>query len=89
MTQLNLKNLTIHQAGKLLSEKQITSVELVESYLQRIEEIDGRIRAYVTVTPDLALAQAERADASIASGKFGPLTGIPMQLKDNMCTKGV
>ncbi len=89
MTQLNLKNLTIHQAGKLLSEKQITSVELVESYLQRIEEIDGRIRAYVTVTPDLALAQAKRADASIASGKFGPLTGIPMQLKDNMCTKGV
>ena len=89
MTQLNLKNLTIHQAGKLLSGKQITSVELVESYLQRIEEVDGRIRAYVTVTADLALDQAKRADASIASGNFGPLTGIPMQLKDNMCTKGV
>ncbi|MFH1646625.1 MAG: Asp-tRNA(Asn)/Glu-tRNA(Gln) amidotransferase subunit GatA [Chloroflexota bacterium] len=80
---------TIHEAGRLLREKKISSVELTESCLERIGEVDGKVRALVTVTGDLALEQARRADETIAAGKAGPLTGVPVVIKDNMCTRGV
>jgi aspartyl-tRNA(Asn)/glutamyl-tRNA(Gln) amidotransferase subunit A len=57
--------------------------------LQRIREVDGRVRAYVTVTEELALEQAREADERIAAGDAGPLTGIPVAIKDVMCTRGV
>jgi len=57
--------------------------------LERIRQVDGRVRAYVTVTEDLALQQAEEADARIARGDATPLTGIPVCIKDVLCTRGV
>ncbi len=85
----NLHNLTVHEARELLDRRQASSVELTQAYLARIQAVDPKVRAYVTVTADQALAQAREADTRIAAGKAAPLTGIPMQIKDNMCTRGV
>jgi aspartyl-tRNA(Asn)/glutamyl-tRNA(Gln) amidotransferase subunit A len=62
---------------------------LTEAVLSRIAEVDGRVQAYVTVTEELALRQADAADARIARGEVAPLTGVPVCVKDVICTKGV
>jgi aspartyl-tRNA(Asn)/glutamyl-tRNA(Gln) amidotransferase subunit A len=82
-------DLTIHAAHELLKAKKISSVELTKAYLDRIKAVDSKVRAIVTVTEEHALEQAKKADEQIAGGKAGPLTGIPMLLKDNMSTKGI
>jgi len=81
--------LTIHEAHQLLKSKKISSVELTQSALDRIQQVDSRLRALVSVTPEIALKNADRADKLIAEGKAGPLTGIPGIIKDNMCTRGI
>ncbi len=83
------KQLTISEAHKLLKNKQVSSVDLTKSVLERIEKIDSQVKAIVTVTGELALEQAKRADGMIASGDCRPLTGIPAMIKDVICTKGV
>ena len=80
---------TIHEANKLLREKKISSVELTKDYLERIRQVESKVHAFVTVTDELALEQARKADGLIAGGKAGPLTGIPIVIKDNMCTRGI
>ena len=89
MPSLDVLGLTLEDAGKLLQKKQITSVELTRAVLDRINAVEPRTRAYVTVTGDMAIEQARKADERIAKGQAGPLTGVPMQLKDNISTKGV
>ena len=84
-----LYKLTIHEARTLLDQRELSSVELAQSYLERIERLEPRVKAYVRVTPEQALKQAQQADALIARGEALPLTGIPLQIKDNMCTRGV
>jgi len=81
--------LTIHEASRQLKEKRISSTELVKDCLERIERVESKVHALVTVTDELALEQARRADEIIAAGNAGPLTGIPIVIKDNMCTRGV
>ena len=83
------ERLTIHEARLLLTRREISSVELTRSCLDRIHEVEDRVKAFVTVTGDLALQQAQEADRRIAEGRGGPLTGIPMQIKDVMCTRGI
>jgi len=82
-------NLTIHEAGELLRKKQVSSVELTKAYLDRIGTTESKVHAFVTVTSDRAIEQAKKADAALARGNAGPLTGIPVLVKDNMCTRGV
>ena len=82
-------DLTIHAAHELLKSKKISSVELTKSHLARIKAIEPKVRAIVTVTEEQALQQAKKADELIASGKASPLTGIPVLIKDNMCTNGI
>ena len=84
-----LASLTIHEARTLLDSREVSSVELARATLDRIAQVEDRVKAFVTVTEDLAIGQAERADARIAKGDAAPLTGVPMQLKDNMATRGV
>ena len=84
-----LHSLTVGEASALLKKRELSSVELTTALLQRIRAVDDKVKAYVTVTEDLALRQAEAADKRIAAGEAGPLTGIPMQLKDNLATNGV
>ncbi len=85
----NTNQLTIYAAYQQLKQKQISSVELTQAYLQRIHEVDSKVKALVSVTAELAIKQAKKADQMIAAGESTPLTGIPAIIKDNMCTQGV
>jgi aspartyl-tRNA(Asn)/glutamyl-tRNA(Gln) amidotransferase subunit A len=85
----DLTSLTIADARKQLLAKEITAVELTEAYLGAIAATNGALNAYVTVTPEIARAQAQASDARIAAGKAGALEGIPLGIKDLFATKGV
>jgi aspartyl-tRNA(Asn)/glutamyl-tRNA(Gln) amidotransferase subunit A len=82
-------DLTIYGAHRLLKKRELSSLELTKAVLERIHQVDGKVHSFVTVTEDIALAQARQADVHIKAGKLSPLTGIPALIKDNMCTKGV
>jgi len=78
------------ELGRALRERKISPVELVESYLARIEALDPRLHAFVTVSRETALAQARRAETEIAKGKVrGPLHGVPYGAKDLFAIKGL
>ena len=87
MSELNW--LTIQEARRMLDRKEVSSVELTRSCLEHIEHVEGQVRSFITLTPDLALEQAEAADRTLANGDGAPLTGIPVQIKDVMCTQGI
>lgn len=72
-----------------LRARALSSVELVEACLARIEALDGRLNCLITVTRERALGQARAADKRLAAGDAGPLTGIPLLHKDIFCTRGV
>ena len=80
---------SVRQMSDALHTKEVSASELADAHLTRINEIDHRIGAYLTVTPDVARDQALVADATLARGDGGALTGVPMQLKDNMATRGI
>ena len=86
---MKLYELTIHQAHELLRRREITAVELTQSCLNRILAVDNQIKAYLTLTPELALEQAREADRRRAAGEDHPLLGVPMAVKDIICTEGV
>jgi len=81
--------ITIHEAHRLLKEKKISSVELTKHYLEHIKKSEPEVKAFTTVTAELALQQAKQADETIAAGKIQSLTGIPIAIKDVICTQGV
>ena len=83
------RQLTIQEASERLARREVSAVELTRAHLERIDRLEDRIKSFVTVTPELALQQAEQADRRIAAGEAGPLTGVPVQIKDVICTKGV
>ncbi len=80
---------TLAELSQALQSKTLSSVELTQHYLQRIDQLDGQLNSYITVSPDLALAQAKNADVRLAAGGAGPLTGIPLAHKDLFCTQGL
>ena len=86
---IDVHSLTIVEAGKLLKNKEVSSTELTRAYLDRIESIEPKVQALMTVTGELALAQAKEADAVIGRGEAGALTGVPVILKDVISTKGI
>jgi aspartyl-tRNA(Asn)/glutamyl-tRNA(Gln) amidotransferase subunit A len=86
---VELYNLTIHELHTRLSTGEVTSQEVTESVLKRVESIDEQVNAYITVTKPLAMAQAKKADEVISRGQCTPLTGIPLAIKDILCMKGV
>ena len=87
---MKLYALTIHQAHQMLRKKEITSRELVESVLSRIDQVEPEIAAFNQVQKESSLKEGERLDQKIGRGMFkSPLTGIPIGLKDNICFQGV
>jgi len=87
MTELHTQTLIELSAG--LKAKRFSSVELTQHFLQRIERFNSELNAFITVTPDMALTQAKAADAQLAAGQGGALTGLPLAHKDIFCTDGV
>ena len=82
-------DLTISELRKLLDSGDISAQELTGLYLERIVSVDEKVKAYVTITEREARDQAEEADRKIKEGNAGPLTGIPLGIKDVICTEGI
>jgi Asp-tRNA(Asn)/Glu-tRNA(Gln) amidotransferase A subunit family amidase len=82
--------LPTHRLSALLKERKLTSTQVTKIYLDRIKRFDPKLRAIITLTPDVALQQARAADREIAAGKYrGPLHGIPYGVKDLLDTAGI
>ena len=84
-----LTELTINEAARLLRLHSISAAELVTAHVKRIEEVDPLVKAYLRFTPELWEKQADEADEKLSRGEGGPLTGIPVAIKDVLCVKGV
>jgi len=84
-----LTTLTAHEAADRLRARDISSVELTDAYLGRIDAVEPAVHAYLNVTRDLALSMAAEADRRRAEGEDGPLLGIPVALKDLLATEGL
>ncbi len=88
-TATDLAFLTASQAADLFQKRELSPVELTEVYLERIEASQPNIRAFITITADLALEQAKAAETALSQGDTRPLLGIPMAYKDIYATSGI
>ncbi len=86
---MELCQLTIHDARDRLVAREISAVELTEAVLERILALDNEVKAYLALTPETALEQARAADERRAAGENNPLLGIPLAIKDVLCTRGI
>ena len=87
---MSLHELTVVEAGAKLRSGEATAVDLLETVLERAHRTEAQLHAYLTLDREGALVAARTADADLGSGvDRGPLHGIPVALKDNMCTRGV
>jgi aspartyl-tRNA(Asn)/glutamyl-tRNA(Gln) amidotransferase subunit A len=84
-----LTSLSVQEAADALKKREISSVELTQAHFDRIAAVDDKVKAFLTLTPELALGAARAADARRASGEDHPLLGIPIAYKDVLTTKGV
>lgn len=87
---MNLYELTAHELSDKLKAKEVSSTEITKSVIERIEKVEGTIGSYITSTHEQALETAKLVDNKIANGEeIAPLEGIPMAIKDNICTEGI
>jgi aspartyl-tRNA(Asn)/glutamyl-tRNA(Gln) amidotransferase subunit A len=85
----DVAQLSIRELGQRLVAREFSAVELTQRYLQRIDDHNAELNAFITVDPSFALAQAEEADRLLRAGDHHPLTGIPVALKDTIPTAGL
>jgi aspartyl-tRNA(Asn)/glutamyl-tRNA(Gln) amidotransferase subunit A len=86
---LPLHALSARETADLVARREVSAREVVEAALARIEAVESRVHAFLTITPETARAQADAIDEAIARGEtVGPLAGAPIALKDNICTRG-
>lgn len=81
--------MALKKLRKMLDSKKISAIELTEQYLERIEKTDKEINSYITVCKENAISDAKKAQEIIDSGKSSAFTGLPISVKDNICTLGV
>ncbi|UCE78805.1 MAG: Asp-tRNA(Asn)/Glu-tRNA(Gln) amidotransferase subunit GatA [Nitrospiraceae bacterium] len=86
---MDLFELGISELRALLEKREISSVNIVESICKRIDRVENNIKAYITVTKEHALHMAEHADKEMKNDITKPLLGIPVAVKDNICTKDI
>ena len=83
-------SLSLSEQAELLRQRKISAVELTGDYIKRIEILNPQLNAYITVTAESALESARKAQIEIDSGDYkGSLHGIPIAVKDQICTKGI
>lgn len=85
----HILDLTLAEARDALKAKKISAKELTQAYVAACEKLNPKLNAYITLTPERALVDAEAADARIAGGQAGALEGIPLAIKDLFCTDGI
>lgn len=86
----NIIDLTVHELKEKLKNKELTVEEITRAYIDRINEKEKDVQAFITILSDEALEKAKKIDKEKNEGKeLGEYSGIPIGLKDNMCTKGV
>ena len=87
---MNLMSLTAVELGKKIKSGEVTAVEATKAALKQIKKLDGTYNCYVTVDEEAALKEAEEVQKKIEAGELtGPLAGVPVAVKDNMCTEGM
>jgi len=86
---MSLHTLTIHELQDMLAGKKVSAVEITRDVLARIEKVEEKVKAFITYDPEAAMQQAEAADKKLAAGTGGSLCGIPLSIKDVLCTQGV
>ena len=90
MSKAEIPFLSAVELGERIRKREVSPVEATEAYLDRIEQMDGKLNSYITVCRDEALESARRAEAEIGSGNHrGPLHGVPYAVKDQFWTKGI
>lgn len=87
---MDICKLTVHELRQMLEERKITSEELTKQYFDRIKNVDDKINSYITICEEEAINKAKEIDQKYRKGeKLGPLAGIPIAIKDNICTKDI
>ena len=87
---MSLHKLTLHDLQGKFTGGEVTAYEIVRAYTLRINQVEPKVKAYITPLKDSALVQAETLDAKLkAWRKTLPMTGMPLAIKDNICTEGV
>ena len=87
---MNIIDLTVHELQEKLKNKELTVLDITKAYIDRINEKEKDVEAFVTILTEQAQKQAEEIQAKIESGEIkGDFAGIPIGIKDNLCTKGV
>ena len=90
MEKQDIPFLSATELSGLIHSKEVSPVEATEAYLDRIEQVDGKLNSYITVCRDEALKSAREAEQAIATGEYlGPLHGVPVAVKDQFYTKGI
>ncbi len=86
---MDLHALAIHEIKKLYDKREITPTQVTDAVFQRIDAVEEKVGAYITLNRDQAYEQARQAEKMLATGQAGPLCGIPVSIKDVLCTKGL
>ena len=87
---MDITNLKAYEIREKYEKKELTVPQVVKAYFEKIKAEDSKIKAYITLCEEEAMNKAEEMQKRYDSGeKMGPLAGVPIAIKDNMCTKGI
>ena len=86
---MDTTRLTMVELQRLLRRRELSAADLLSEHLERIDNVDDHVKAFLRLTPELAKQQAAAADTALKSGDAGPLAGIPLAVKDVLCVRGV
>ena len=87
---MDILSMTALELGRKIKAKEITVKEAVEACLKQIDKVEDKVNSFVTIDREKAFNRAEEVQRGIEDGTYtGPLAGVPVAIKDNMCTKGM